>query len=157
MNSAWGWQIPRDDGVWAHGAAWARPFIAACPYLSFGVLLLQLAFANSVFSTDVPGVVVDLPAGAVSESALPSEVALVSPAENHSSPPFVFFDDGRYDMSSSDDIAAFKLRLAAKTAKNSDTLLLLADRRIPSGELMHIVEVVRASGVKRVQIGEKKY
>ena len=54
-------------------------------------------------------------------------------------------------------VEAFRERLAARAqADRSGTLLLLADGRVASGDLMRLMGLAREAGVTRVQIGERR-
>ena len=37
----WRWRPERTMGIWRHGAGWLRPFVAAAPYVTVGLLLLM--------------------------------------------------------------------------------------------------------------------
>jgi len=153
-RTPWGWAPPRDEGIWRFGAAWARPFIVAAPYLAFALVLVQFAFLERRLYSDVPGQVFDLPSGEIHETDLPSLTAMVMPASDGGGSTCVFFDDERYVLGADGTADALRERLARR-AQGGATLLLLADRRIDAGALMKIVGLARASGVRHVQVGEK--
>ena len=69
----------------------------------------------------------------------------------------VFFDDARYTMGDDSSAAAFGAHLEDRVAKsNRKTLLVLADRRVATGELMKIAAMARRSGVGSVLFAEKR-
>ena len=83
-----------------------------------------------------------------------SLVALLLPTPQGT---LVFFDDARYSLSDAAAVEAFRERLAACVqADRSGTLLLLADGRVASGDLMRLMGLAREAGVTRVQIGERR-
>lgn len=158
-SKGWGWLPPSDEGVWRHGLAAFRPLIVAAPWITLALVLALVALVGSRFVAQ-PGIVFDLPATPVKE-ALPTQlVALVMPLQpetGRSPETYVFFDDARYTLSDPASAAAFASALGERAAREtSGTLLLLADRRISSGELMSITALARKVGVKRVEIAEKR-
>ena len=63
----------------------------------------------------------------------------------------VFFDDGRYTMGDETSAAAFCSHLEDRLSRlDRKTLLVLADRRVATGEIMKIAALARRSGVESV-------
>ena len=158
-RSEWGWLPPSDEGIWRYGAAWMRPFAASAPWLSLAVVLGLAALAGGHFIT-APGIVFDLPASSVHDAEQSGLVALVLPLARESGggeETFVFFDDARFTLSDPSSAAALRRSLEERAIANSTGVLqLLADRRIPAGDVMKITELARNAGVRRVQIAEKR-
>jgi biopolymer transport protein ExbD len=109
-----------------------------------------------------PGTTFNLPSAPnVGEAAVtPELVALIMPVTRAASAleeTVVFFNDSRYVFSDSASTSLFKNELI-KLASETDTssLLLLADKRVNAGELLRLVDLARESGIKSVQIAERR-
>ena len=85
---------------------------------------------------------------------------LVLPAANvgETGGTLVFYDDARYVLGDQQSVALLREQLLARVQANPAraTLLVLADRRVATGELMRLVDIARESGMKHVQIAEKR-
>ena len=166
----WGWRPRQTEGIWRHGCAWAKPLFAAVPWITLTLLLALFAIIGDRLP-QVPGMVCDLPAPVVRQNEekdrdkglLPPVpvstglAALVLPAAGDGGETLVFFDDARYSLSDETSIAVLKDRLGVRAgAETSGTFLLLADRRVPAGDVMRLVGIARESGLTRVQIAERR-
>jgi len=149
--SSWGWQPQRTQGIWRHGAGWLRPFISAAPYVTIGLLLLMFHFLGGTLVSE-KGVLVDLPDGERVDGENVELVALVMQMKHET---LVFFDDTRYLLGDAASIASFGEQLSSRAGRGKP-LLLLADRRVPGGDLLKLAEVARKSGVSRLLLAEKK-
>ena len=136
--TAWGWRPVRPEGIWKHGCRWAQPLTVAAPWIALALLFVEFAFIERRLVA-APGLVLNLPAPVCGEAATPGLAAIVVPVVR-------------------EGIAeAFRERLAARAqADRSGTLLLLADGRVASGDLMRLMGLAREAGVTRVQIGERR-
>ena len=144
------------DGIWRHGPAWARPFVAAAPWVTVA-LLLALFVLVSPRVTAVPGLAFDLPKGEVKDAQDPALAAIVAPVPGDDEKTLVFFDDARYVLPDDASEAVFRNSLDRRVASLQDkTLLLLVDRRVSSGTLMRIAGIVRSAGVKGLSVAEKR-
>ena len=158
-RSEWNWLPPPDEGIWRYGAAWMKPLAASAPWLTLAMLLGITALAGNRFVA-APGIVMDMPTTAVGEGEVASLTALVLPMARESGggeETFVFFDDARFTLS--DPASAAALRRSVQERMSTDrsgVLLLLADRRVPSGDMMTLTELARKAGVHRVEIAEKR-
>ena len=71
--------------------------------------------------------------------------------------PFELRRDARDDASDESPLAAFGRQLEERARQLPEkTLLLLADRRVPGGDLMKLATVARNSGVERILFAERK-
>ena len=152
--SAWNWKPERTQGVWRTGPVWLRPFLASVPWIT--VLLLVLMFhvvGGTLSSSD--GVLFDLPDSTGLRDGEAAElVALVMPMPRET---LVFFDDGRYVLGDEQSAAALGSHLEDRVAKiDRKTLLVLADRRVATGELMKLSGIARRSGLERILFAEKR-
>lgn len=145
-------------GIWKHGCRWAQPLTVAAPWIALALLFVEFAFIERRL-VSAPGLVLNLPAPVCGEAATPGLAAIVVPVvrEGLRAGTLVFFDDARYSLSDAAAVEAFRERLAARAqADRSGTLLLLADGRVASGDLMRLMGLAREAGVTRVQIGERR-
>ena len=151
--SSWGWSPERSLGIWRHGAAWLRPFVAAAPWLTVALVVLLLHIVSGKL-TAAEGVLFDLPSAASTDAVGEAPVALVMPVPRET---LVFFDDTRYLMGDDASVRALGDQLAQCFARAPrKTLLVLADRRVASGELMRLAALAKANGVERILFAEKK-
>ena len=152
--SPWKWTPERTQGIWRHGPAWMKPLIAAVPWLTVLLLLLMLHMVGGTFVTN-RGALFDLPdSSGLEDGENASLVALVMPMPHET---LVFFDDGRYTMGDDTSAAAFSSHLEDRLSRlDRKTLLVLADRRVATGEIMKIAALARRSGVESVLFAEKR-
>jgi len=151
--SPWGWRPERSQGIWRHGPLWFRQLASLSPWAS-AVLCLMLMYVVGDSLTAAKGVLFDLPeASRPDEGEVTSLVALVMPLKNETT---VFFDDARYTIGDGALSAEFGKNLADRLAGSPcKTLMVLADRRIPGGDLAQIAAIARASGVKKILLANK--
>lgn len=151
--SPWGWSPERTQGIWRYGAPWMRPFAAAVPWLTIGLLLLLMHFVGGTF-TSAKGVLFDLPEAGLAEGEATELVALVMPMPHET---LVFFDDSRYVLGDASSAAALREHLAERLGRTANrTMLVLADRRVSGGELMKFATIARKGGVSKVLFAERK-
>ena len=152
--SPWKWSPERTQGIWRHGPAWIKPFAAAVPWLTVILLLLMLHMVSGTFVSE-RGMLFDLPeSSGLDEGDSASFVALVMPMPHET---LVFFDDARYTMGDETSASAFAAHLEDRVSKSDrKTLLVLADRRVATGELMKIAAMARRSGVGSILFAEKR-
>ena len=149
----WRWRPERTMGIWRHGAGWLRPFVAAAPYVTVGLLLLMLYMVGGTLTAE-KGLLFDLPEGEAGEGAQTDLVALVMPLRRET---VVFFDDSRYVLGDATSLRSFGEQLADRIAgRESMALLVLADRRVSGGEIMELAAVARQSGAARVLLAVKR-
>ena len=150
---SWGWRPGRTEGIWRHGLPAMRPLVAAAPWLTVMLLLVMFHLLDGELVA-AKGVLFDLPDSGVAEGEASGLVALVLPMHHET---LVFFDDARYSLSDAASVATLKDRLGTCAgAEPSGTFLLLADRRVPTGDVMRLVGIARESGLVRVQIAERR-
>ena len=152
--SPWKWTPGKTKGIWHHGPAWLRPFLAAVPWVTVLILLEMFRLVGGTLNAS-DGVLFDLPdSSGLGEGEPASLVALVMPMPNKT---LVFFDDARYTIDDDASAAAFGDHLEDRAGKSErKTLLVLADRRVAMGEVMKISGIAKRSGVSRVLFAEKK-
>ena len=153
--SPWGWSPERSLGIWRHGAAWLKPFVAAAPWLTVALVVLLLHVVSGKL-TAAEGVLFDLPSAAPTDAIVIGEapVALVMPVPHET---LVFFDDTRYLLGEDASENALGEQLLRRfSILPRKTLLVLADRRVANGELMRFAALAKASGVEKILFAEKK-
>ena len=151
--SPWGWSPERTQGIWRYGAPRMRPFAAAVPWLTIGLLLLMMHFVGGTF-TSAKGVLFDLPEAGLAEGEATELVALVMPMPHET---LVFFDDSRYLMGDAASLSSLAERLTERAGRNGvRTLLVMADRRVVGGDLMQLAAVARRSGLDRILFAERR-
>ena len=152
--SPWKWTPERTQGIWRHGPAWLKPFAAAVPWLTVMLLLLMLYIIGGTLVTE-RGILFDLPdSSGLDEGERASLVALVMPMPHET---LVFFDDARYTIGDETSAAAFVSHLEDRVSKSErKKLLVLADRRVATGELMKIAAMAKRTGVGSVLFAEKR-
>lgn len=149
----WGWRPERTMGIWRHGAGWTRPIVAAAPYLTVLLLLLQFFLISGVLTVE-KGVLFDLPEQGMDEGAATDLVALVVPMRHET---MVFFDDSRYLLGDAASVRTLGEHVAARASRSElKSLLILADRRVSGGDLMTLAAVLRRNGIKRLLFAEKR-
>lgn len=149
----WRWRQERTQGIWKYGPAWLRPFAAAMPWLTVLLLLLMLHMVGGTFVMS-RGALFELPDAGLAEGESTSLVALAMP---RGAATMVFFDDARYMLDDPASVATFRSHLAERTGKvELKTMLILADRRIPGGDLMRLAALAKGVGVTRILFAEKK-
>ena len=155
----WGWRPVRPEGIWKHGCKWAKPITVAAPWITLALLLVEFSFIEGR-QTATPGLVFNLPAAVSGDSATPGLAAIVMPVAREGGAgreTLVFFDDARYSLSDDASIEAFRDLLTERVQSDATgTLLLLADTRVPTGDMMRLAALAREAGVVHVQIGERR-
>jgi biopolymer transport protein ExbD len=157
-RESWSRQIRRHRNVYRFGGVWARTLLAAVPWLNAAVLAVLLLAVHGQLAV-APGVVFDLPRAPLREgvrqglTALMIEVARDAPGGEET---LIFFDDDRYSAQDGEQMVMLSERLKNRMALGrSRELLLLADKRVPHGDVIRFVNVAREAGVLRVNVAEK--
>ena len=155
----WGWRPAQAEGIWRHGARWTKPLFAAVPWITLVLLLVMFGLIGDTL-TAAPGVVFDLPAPVGRQAAVSGSTMLVLPSANvgETGGTLVFFDDARYVLGDPQSVALLREQLLARVQESPAraTLLVMADRRVAAGDLLQLVGVARESGMKHVQIAERR-
>ena len=152
MKAVWGWMPDLPEGMWSRVPPWLRPFHAAVPWITVGLLLLMLHMVGGTF-TRAEGVVLDLPSGGLLDGESTPLVAFVMPLQSDTC---VFFDDARYSLGDGAFETAFGEHLAERAAKAEEkSLLVLSDRRVVCEHLAKVASVARRSGLERILFANK--
>ena len=129
-------------------------FLQIVPWLNVAVVA-ALAAALSRQLTIAPGLQFDLPAAPFTEGARSGAGLVLFQTADADPKTLAFFDDVRYIVGTEDEenlsgeIAKYARRIGG------GQILLLADENVRHGDVMHVVNLVRNAGVKRVNVALK--
>ncbi len=153
-TSGWGWSARGKGGApGGNDIAWLRPLVAAAPWITLVVLLVMMFLLGGSLAIR-EGVLFELPDSGVGEGESTSLVALMLPMSRET---LVFFDDARFVLGDAQSMSVFRDQLSERAAKlNERTLLVLADRRIPAGEIMKFAAIAKAGGVGQILFAERR-
>ena len=139
--------------------AWLRYLSQLAPWLTLIMLVVMFSFLQGTLAP-APSLAFDLPATGAADTAQSGLVALLLPggAEGRQAEgTLVFFDDARYELSDPASADEFAARLGDRAIEtNCGTLILLADRRVPAGDVMQVMSIAKAKRLARVQLAEKR-
>lgn len=133
-----------------------RALFAAAPWLNLGLLvLLLLVLSDRILLR--PGVVFELPRAPFREGLRYGLTAVMLPvARTNGLETLIFFDDERFGLATPGLREQLAVRLRDRVAlEPRREILLLADRRIPHGDVMTVVNLAREAGVGRVNVSTK--
>ncbi len=120
----------------------ASPAINLAPFVDIVLLLVIFFMVSSTFITPESGLPIELPS---------AKTGVEEPA---SVPTVVVDERGRVFLGNRrlTDAALFA-RLEARLARDKQGLVILrADRRVPHGRVVQIMDLIRAAGAKKVAI-----
>ena len=153
------WRSWSTGGLRARLRTRSRPvnrFLQIVPWINFAVVLgLFLSLSGRL--TLQPGVVFELPRAPFREGLQRGlTLVMLRAARPQGEETLVFFDDVRYQLGLSDQDAQLRDELARAAARpDGRQLLLLADRRVPHGDVMALVNLARSAGIQRVNAALK--
>jgi biopolymer transport protein ExbD len=157
LKGHWGkWRSETLRNRFTRGGWGGRALFAAAPWLNLVLLVFLLRDVGDRILLR-PGVVFDLPDAPFHEGMRYGLTAVMIPvARTNGQETLVFFDDEPFDLG----LAARKEQLAMRirncvALEPRREILLLADRRIPHGDVMTVVNLARAAGVSRVNVSTK--
>jgi len=155
---SWGALVRRHRSIFRFGGPWAQAIVLAIPWVN-ALVIIVLLFAVNQRMVVSPGVVFDLPKTELREgthvglTALMISVARDAPGGEET---LIFFDDDRYSAQDAEQMAVLSERVKSRVVLNArKELLLLADKRVPHGDVMRFVSAMRKAGVPRVNVAEK--
>ena len=158
QREGWSKEVRRHRTVYRFGGVWAQALLSLVPWIDCVVLAVLLLAVNrrTVIS---PGVVFDLPRATFREgmyvglTALMITVVRDTPGGEET---LIFFDDDRYSTRDQEQMSVLAERVKSRVALGTRSeLLLLADKRVPHGDVVRFVNAVREAGVQRVNVAEK--
>ena len=130
--------------------------LAAAPWLTVVLLVALVAVVGDRILVR-PGVVFDLPRAPFREGLRYGLTAVMLPvARTNGQETLVFFDDERFVLAVPTQLEQLAERIRDRLAREPRReILLLADRRIPHGDVMTVVNLAREAGVNRVNVATK--
>ena len=138
--------------------AWLRYLSQIAPWLTLVLVIIMFIFLHGTLSP-APATGFSLPDPGSADSAKPGMVALLLPGDmggGQTEGTLVFFDDARYLLSDPASVDEFAGRLSDRSVETRcDTLTLMADRRVPVGDVMQVMAVARSRRIAHVQLAEK--
>ncbi len=158
QKESWSRLVRGHRNVYRFGGVWAQVLLTAVPWIDvIVVVVLLLAVDRRIVIS--PGVIFDLPKSAFREgthaglTALMISVARDTPGGEET---LVFFDDDRYSIQDPEQMAVLSEHVKNRASFGARSeLLLLADKRVPHGDVMRFVNAAREAGVQRVNVAEK--
>ena len=154
----WSKDIRKNRTVYRFGGVWMRMLSTAAPWLS-AVILVAVLFVAHDRAALTPGVVFDLPTAPFLEGSREGLTVLMFSVlrETHAGEEtLVFFDDERYLLQDEEQAARLADRVSESIGPGRhQEVLLLADRRVPHGDVMSFVNMARAAGATRINVAEK--
>jgi biopolymer transport protein ExbD len=160
-KSSWNWTPPRNEGIWRHGCAWLKPFFAASPWVSLALILSVVGVAANRISL-TSGTTFLLPEATVTQAkdVVSDIVVLIMPISRDNTSyeeTVIFFNDSRYILTDPSSAGNFKSSLNKRISESENgAIVLLADKRVNTGDLLGVVALAREAGAKSVQIAEKR-
>lgn len=140
------------------GGTWVQSILAAVPWINAVVIVVLVVAVNQRMSIS-PGMVFDLPRGTFREGIHAGLTALMIAVDRDvpgEAETLIFFDDDRYSSQDPDQIALLSERVKSRIALSARReILLLADKRVPHGDVVRFVNAMREAGVQRVSVAEK--
>jgi biopolymer transport protein ExbD len=157
LKGHWGkWRSETLRNRFTRGGWGGRALCAAAPWVNLVLLVVLLLVVGDRILLR-PGVVFDLPRTPFREGMRYGLTAVMIPvARTNGQETLVFFDDEPFDLG----VAPRQEQLAARihnrvALEPRREFLLLADRRIPHGDVMTVVNLAREAGVSRVNVSTK--
>lgn len=157
LHSQWGaW---RADGLRMRFRPRSRigqGFLMVVPWVDcLFVLVLFLALGHRLLLR--PGIVFELPQAPFREGVHHGLTVVMLVVDRPKGPEtLVFFDDIRYELSNAAEMEQLRSRVGSGLGQpGGRQLLLLADRRVPHGDVVALVNLARETGIQRVSVTVK--
>jgi hypothetical protein len=157
LKGHWGkWRSETLRHRFSRGGWGGRALFAAAPWLTL-VLLAGMLLVVGDYIVLRPGMVFDLPRAPFREGMQYGLTAVIIPVARAGGPQtLVFFDDEPFDLGVAARQEQLAVRIRNRVALEARReILLLADRRIPHGDVMTVVNLAREAGVSRVNVATK--
>jgi biopolymer transport protein ExbD len=131
--------------------------VTVAPWINLALLMVLFSMLDAKLVLQ-PGVAVALPEGQFAAGVRPSLVAVVlSVGEGQERREVVFFDDSRYLVAQKQQMENLALALASRVARQPEAdLVIEADRGIPHGTVVRLMNMARSVRVRSVSIAIRK-
>jgi len=132
---------------------WTSPSFTYLPWITVGILLLMLYMISGTL-TSSRGMLVNLPNdGQLDECVTPLTALMTRNADETT----VFYDDARYLLGDARSVAALSEQLGERVRRlDNRAMTVIADRRVPYGEVMEFAAVARQAGVEKLLFAERR-
>ncbi len=150
--SNWNWNSVRSQNRKSVLSSWLKPLSSAVPWITV-LLLFMLILIMSKKWTSARGLLFALPEASVADDVTTACSVLVLQTARG---PLIFFDDARYVMNDPESLEHFRDQLRNRLTTGDRSVLVLADRSVSSGDLMHFADLVRQSGVTKLLFAVQK-
>ena len=157
LKAHWGkWRSETLRNRFTRGGWGGRALFAAAPWINL-LLLLALFWLVGNRVLVRPGVVFDLPRAPFREGMLDGlKIYMVPTIRTNVPETMVYFDDDPFKLGQPSERSNLVTRISNRVAlEPRREILLLADRRIPHGDVMTVVNLARDAGVSRVNVTVK--
>ena len=129
--------------------------ISTAPWLNLALLLLMFVLLDKRIVLQ-PGTVVNLAQAPFTQGSHMGLVAVILSVSDHNPSArgqIVFFNDVRYLVGDSEQMRSLKQAMAARTRGHADALLVIqADRSVPHGVVMDVMNMAGEVGVRKVNV-----
>lgn len=152
--------IRKHRTIYRFGGSWAQAMLISIPWINIIILTLMLTLVHGKIAV-TPGVLFDLPRAPIHEGMQTRLTAMMIPVTRDTPGAqqiLIFFDDSRFltdDKNQMEDLANRVRQRVLQDTGGGKALLILADKRVPYGEVMAFVNLVREAGVERVNAALK--
>lgn len=118
------------------------------------IILFGLMWMVSGKFSRAEGQLFDLPSYGDKDGIVTELVAIVFPSARDT---LVFFDDSRYSLSEEESLGKFQAHLSEAAGKFAHpSLLVLADKRVTTDQLMRLTTSAKKSGVEKLLLAERR-
>jgi biopolymer transport protein ExbD len=129
--------------------------LSISPWVNLVLLLIFFVLIDKRLVLQ-PGVVIDLPQAPFTQGTHGGLVVVIMSVRGldaDANEDIVFFDDERFRIKHEDRMTAFRQALSAKFREGkNDNLVIQADRRVPYGTIMEILNMSLEVGIQRVNV-----
>lgn len=154
---SWSQQIKGHRTIYRFGGTWVQVLLGSVPWVNL-LILFCLLLGLEERTVMNPGVVLDLPSEPIREGTykgLTTFLIMTSGDAPNTEDTIAFFDDERYLVRNAEQMELFAARVKSRLAAGSKPeILLMADTRVPQGDVIHLVNIAREAGLKRVNVAE---
>ena len=154
----WSEEIKKRRTIYRFGGECGLMLSAVTLWLTTFIIIAALFIVHNR-AVITPGIVFDLPSAPLSEGSQGGLLVLMFSLAHETQTgeeTLVFFDDERYPIRGKEQVE----RLAERISESLDLgrhqdVLLLADSRVPHGDVMRFVDLARKAGARRINVSEK--
>jgi len=154
----WSQHVRTKRSVFRFGGMWGQAMHLAVPWINAIIIMVALLAVNNRIAITA-GVVFELPSAPLHEGSHDGLTVLmfsVSRDIQAGEETLVFFDDERFLIQDEEQSARLANRISGSISiERHQDVLLLADKRVPHGDVMQFMNIARKAGAKRINVAEK--